>query len=236
MGISGSTYTWENKFGDLEEAIDAKQNSTDNSLSTLSKSVVGAINEVFTSASNGKSLIANAITGKGVSTSPSATYQQLAGNIGLLGAYLPRTYLYNAGDECTALTGGWTGVTIKGNATETKNTDNLYVASNTGVSDGIFFTNNAIDLTNYTKLMLAYTSDDYNNGWACVAVGDSQTVNAYPDNNITGKTLEDYRGPVATAELDITAITGAHYIKIGTGSGSSSPLPYMRVYEIWLEA
>jgi DNA repair exonuclease SbcCD nuclease subunit len=48
---------------------------------TEKSSIVGAINEVFQSASNGKSLIATAITGKGVSASNTDTFEQLANKI-----------------------------------------------------------------------------------------------------------------------------------------------------------
>lgn len=55
--------------------------------------IITAINEVFTNASNGKSSIANAVTGKGVSANSSMTFDQLAnaiGNISLssLGGYM----------------------------------------------------------------------------------------------------------------------------------------------------
>ena len=53
-------------------------------LSTLAKDLKGAINEVFQSASNGKTLIAQAITGKGVATSNTDTFQTMATNIGLI--------------------------------------------------------------------------------------------------------------------------------------------------------
>lgn len=53
-------------------------------LSTLAKDLKGAINEVFQSASNGKTLIAQAITGKGVTTSNTDTFQTMATNIGLI--------------------------------------------------------------------------------------------------------------------------------------------------------
>lgn len=44
--------------------------------------VKGAISELFQSASNGKQLIANAITGKGVETSADDSFQTMANNIG----------------------------------------------------------------------------------------------------------------------------------------------------------
>ena len=53
-------------------------------LSTLAKDLKGAINEVFQYASNGKTLIAQAITGKGVATSNTDTFQTMATNISLI--------------------------------------------------------------------------------------------------------------------------------------------------------
>ena len=45
------------------------------------ENLIAAINETFTSASNGKQIIATAITGMGVATSASDTYQTMANNI-----------------------------------------------------------------------------------------------------------------------------------------------------------
>lgn len=50
-------------------------------LSTTAKTLKGAINEVFQSVSNGKNLIASAITDKGVATSNTDTFQTMADNI-----------------------------------------------------------------------------------------------------------------------------------------------------------
>ena len=49
------------------------------------------LNEVKTSVSNGKSLIASAITDKGVSTASSATFQTMASNIRSIGMIVPAT-------------------------------------------------------------------------------------------------------------------------------------------------
>ena len=50
-------------------------------LNTTDKTLKGAINELFQSVSNGKELIASAITDKGVTTSNTSTFQQMANNI-----------------------------------------------------------------------------------------------------------------------------------------------------------
>lgn len=56
-------------------------NSSTSSIIT-STNVQGAIDQLFTSVSNGKELIADAITDKGVTTSASASFQTMANNIG----------------------------------------------------------------------------------------------------------------------------------------------------------
>ncbi len=45
-------------------------------------SIVSALTEVFTSAGNGKAAVAAAVTGKGVPTSPTDTFAQIAANVG----------------------------------------------------------------------------------------------------------------------------------------------------------
>ena len=56
-------------------------NTSFSNLETNNKTIIGAINEVFTSASNGKKLIAQAITGKGVETSIEDSFSTMAKNI-----------------------------------------------------------------------------------------------------------------------------------------------------------
>ena len=76
--VSGSTYTWKPFASDMS----ASNVSYDNVSSGMSSdNVQDAIDELFTSASNGKELIADAITGMGVSTSANDTYATMAGNI-----------------------------------------------------------------------------------------------------------------------------------------------------------
>ncbi|NFB57649.1 phage tail protein, partial [Clostridium botulinum] len=55
--------------------------TTDNKRLTNAKDITGAINELFTSASNGKTKVATAITGKGVPASGSDSYDTLSSKI-----------------------------------------------------------------------------------------------------------------------------------------------------------
>ena len=56
-------------------------NTTFTDLKTENKTIIGALNEVFTNASNGKELIATAITGKGVASSIEDSFNVLANKI-----------------------------------------------------------------------------------------------------------------------------------------------------------
>lgn len=59
---------------------------------TEKSSIVGAINELFQNVSNGKQLIATAITDKGVNTSSDDTFQTMATNIGKISSGSSTTY------------------------------------------------------------------------------------------------------------------------------------------------
>lgn len=76
--VSGSTYTWKPFASDMS-ASNVSYNNGSSGMS--SDNVQDAIDELFTSASNGKELIADAIAGKGVPTSANDTYATMAGNI-----------------------------------------------------------------------------------------------------------------------------------------------------------
>ena len=142
-------------------------------------------------------------------------------------------YLYNEGDERTALTGGWSAVTTQGSATETKNADNLYVVCTSFYSAGMFVTANTVDLTNYSKIKIEYKGSSQN-GWCCLGVGSSKTLNAHLDNNTAGLVLAT-SAVKATAEIDISSINSSLYIKFGTGSGGTAPHSYGNAYKMWLE-
>ena len=66
-------------MGDVITAENITIKDTNNNFT--STHIEGALNELFQSASNGKSLIANAITGKGVVTSNTDSFQTMANNI-----------------------------------------------------------------------------------------------------------------------------------------------------------
>ena len=97
----------------LGKADTAVQPTTTGDLSDLATStktdLVSAINETFTSASNGKTAIAAAITGKGVPTSSSDSFATMAANIALIGG---SSYTKIASVDYTVSTTATTGQSI----------------------------------------------------------------------------------------------------------------------------
>lgn len=87
--IGYETNTYLSKLGDGVSAwndLNYQSNKFDttatySNLSTTDKTIIGAINENFTNASNGKTAIASAITGKGITTSNTDTFATMATNI-----------------------------------------------------------------------------------------------------------------------------------------------------------
>lgn len=76
-----SQLTNDSNFLTEHQDISNLQSNTDNNLLTTDKTIVGSINELFQSVSNGKELIATAITDKGIETSSNDTFQTMADNI-----------------------------------------------------------------------------------------------------------------------------------------------------------
>lgn len=76
--INNNMANMQNQINDIETLLASKQNKTDNSLQTSSKNIVGAINEVFQYANNGKSNIAAVV---GSPTTSSNTFQEMKTNI-----------------------------------------------------------------------------------------------------------------------------------------------------------
>ena len=69
-------------YKDIVNELGKNEDGSDIELPTTDKTIKGAITELFQNVSNGKQLIATAITDKGVTTSSDSTFQTMATNIG----------------------------------------------------------------------------------------------------------------------------------------------------------
>lgn len=79
--VKGTDYFTQADIDSLGIADKLSKTASYSNLSTTDKTIIGAINENFTNASNGKTAIASAITGKGITTSNTDTFATMATNI-----------------------------------------------------------------------------------------------------------------------------------------------------------
>ncbi len=142
-------------------------------------------------------------------------------------ALLYRTYLYNKGDECTTITGGW----VKRKGQLTKNTDNLYVRGN-GSECGIGQTTNKIDLSSYTKLYAIVTTTGSNNFSLGLTTTTSHATGG--PNSVTASVAPSAGVTKTQYSVDVSAINDANnYAYIYSHAYESDVGIYL--YEMWLE-
>lgn len=130
------------------------------------------------------------------------------------------TYLYNKGDQCISLTGGW-GTGYKTNAS--------FAAVNASFGNEIGFsisreagrvnycqiaaTKNKIDLTNANRLRFKFTSVGGNSGY--VRVGIARSLDFTSTSAIVSYLTVNSAGDV---NLDTIGVTGEYYVFCGVSS------------------
>ena len=167
-------------------------------------------------------------------------------------AVVGKTHLYNAGDEVIALTGGWinaTAIAANGTATETKNATNLYLKTTTTATSasqaaGYHSPTNMIDLTNFTKLKMLYSTAL---NLSAIGGGGRQSINIYITTNAdrsTGMSAAavkelDTTGNITVtdgiSEVDVTALNSSYYIGLYSTSYASIGSAESTIYKVWLE-
>ena len=92
------------QLNNIANQLGKNEDGTDIELPTTNKTVKGSIVELFQNVSNGKQLIATAITDKGVATSSDSTFQTMATNIGNIqtGSGTVTTDIQNTLNKCGA--------------------------------------------------------------------------------------------------------------------------------------
>lgn len=140
---------------------------------------------------------------------------------------LYRAYLYNNGDECTEITGGWAAT--KGQLT--KNTDNLYTSGN-GRECGICQTQNKIDLSGYSTLYAIVTTTGSSNFSIGLTTTTSHSTGI--PNSITASAVIIGAVTKEQYEVDVSAINNAdNYAYIYSHAYETNVGIYL--YEMWLE-
>lgn len=144
-----------------------------------------------------------------------------------------RLYLYNEGDECEDVTGGWTidGYVYTGEVygvrAGIKNADSFYLS---GLPTSTAFgTAYKVDLSAYNTLYATFRYDkDKQIPWVGALLGEKDLVgsNRYPNQCFGNGVDADI-----TASADISGLSGNHYVVAAcTGSSGGG-----YVYKIWLE-
>lgn len=147
--------------------------------------------------------------------------------------WMGKTLLYNSGDECQSITGGWAAKAVGIQyypalaPTITKNdglvTVSLLTSTTTEWKAGIYTTNNQINLTKYQTLTLhgrGEGADEYCKAWL-VALPSLSEWQSYPQVSILNQSMTDI-------SLDVSALSGGYYIAIGVAKSSNSTIAYMQ--------
>lgn len=169
-------------------------------------------------------------------------------------------YLYNEGDECTDITGGWKNGEFMNlsntswlvSAYAIKNTNNLEYGDNnangTWYGYGGFITNSKVDLTPYSKMFIDWemyqaSVTTYNGGSGNVvnAIAYSDSTSVKVDKGLTQlASIVSKQGAYNTnrvvTEIDISNISGQKHICVNGQAGYiNTDLVKNRTYNIWLE-
>ncbi len=129
--------------------------------------------------------------------------------------------LYNAGDEYTAQTGGWTCV-VNGSSTAyaTKTNNQLFVSVNQTSSTAYARTANKISLTGFTKIQATVSAQTHSSSWD----GNERCkllVSASADLSDPVASAQPTTNDAQTLSLDIN-LTGTYYVGIKAAAGTAS--------------
>lgn len=145
---------------------------------------------------------------------------------GILGA----TYLYNAGNEYSVLTGGIIGISVFPSYSvqpPTKNSADIYISAS-GVYElcGVF-TNDAIDFSDFSKLKIEVTQFTHSSGVLQLAIYTDKT-----SGNVLG--YVNKTSPISAntiIELDVSSTNGSYYPSFLVFSGDCNA----NIKKMWLE-
>lgn len=157
-----------------------------------------------------------------------------------------KLYLYNLGDECESVTGGWGNGWLYNSGSCIKNEDHiqLYAKRATQVAIGIV-TNNFIDTSEYSKLCVEAAVDSIAEGYG-VSLYVGNPANTWNElyNTSTGATAYGTNAEAAVnykARKTITTTSRAIYEHSFSKSGNNRPSindygqGTWNIYKVWLE-
>lgn len=129
--------------------------------------------------------------------------------------------IYDAGNEYTAQTGGWTCVVNgSGTAYATKTNNQLFVSVNQTSATAYDRTTNKISLTGFTKIQATVSAQTHSSSWG----GNERCkllVSANADLSDPVASAQPTANDAQTLSLDIN-LTGTYYVGIKAAAGTAS--------------
>lgn len=140
------------------------------------------------------------------------------------------TYLYNHGDECTHLTGGWTATALKSSQhttvsakapTITRNGDSIKAAVSSG--GGVFHCEDKIDLTDFNTLTIRGTFTRTGEQSRNLMAGCWKEFGSYyDDGNGVADAYAKLEGSSGTElVVDVSTLSGFYIVGIGITSSTA---------------
>lgn len=164
---------------------------------------------------------------------------------------LAYVFLYDNGDQCTGLTGGWkfqqSNSGFGSSGTGTANSDNISITTPSNNSAaGAWRTTSKIDLTNYNTLHVTFSEINTDARFSSMCISVKQTLST-ADNPTTNMLVAEpltslidtdgypkFTAPY-TAILDVSALSGDYYIIWGVSKSSAKRgVSTTRVTEVYL--
>lgn len=125
-------------------------------------------------------------------------------------------HLYNKGDECTGVTGGWVNVTQTGSPAFTQPDGKLRVAATT-TSVGGWRTKNKIDFTNAKTIEFNLTEAklEGTDGWIFLGILSIDTISNLESNIIAGnRYIRSTIPQLGVISVDTANIKGEYYVYV----------------------
>ena len=149
-------------------------------------------------------------------------------------------FLFDNGNECTYVTGGWEGAAVKGRANNTSDKATApsitkgatyMIVSTSSAAHGVIRPKNLIDVTNFSTLRLKYSAATAP-GWRMLSLTSRGGTWFEPSPPAGAWLSGGAMGTIYEAALDISALSGKYDIVIGMGQAADT----IRIYEMVLEA
>ena len=159
-------------------------------------------------------------------------------------------YLYNLGDTCNSITGGYDTedyFNYGGNAQPIFNSDNIYIKTDNTNRSCILQTNNSFNLSNYGKLCvdIEVINPMYINGpsessqdWSWLVIGTySHKIDTDVMDSFTLKQFKLNETKMRQVlKFDISDVNNSGHIGIwSTSSSQATRITDIKIYKIWLE-